>query len=88
MLRLHNWSDMLVRQRTAPANTVRGHFAEFGIVAPPGSRRIAVSAAKAVPVARRNWRRSAIIRFSPLPRANRGSTIMLDLSDRFVVNSS
>jgi transposase len=32
--------DLLVRQRTMRVNAVRGHFAEFGIVAPQGIRRV------------------------------------------------
>jgi transposase len=31
---------LLIRQRTMLANALRGHLAEFGIVAPPGSGRI------------------------------------------------
>ena len=35
-LMLHRSRDLLVRQRTMLVNAVRGHFAEFGIVAPQG----------------------------------------------------
>src|SRR4051794_2643311 len=40
MLMLHRARDLLVRQRTMLANAIRGHFAEFGIVAPKGIGRI------------------------------------------------
>jgi transposase len=36
----HGARDLLVRQRTMLANALRGHFAEFGIVAPAGQRRV------------------------------------------------
>jgi transposase len=35
-LLLHRTRDLLVRQRTGLINAVRGHMAEFGIVAPQG----------------------------------------------------
>jgi transposase len=44
-LMLHRGRDLLVRQRTMLVNAVRGHFAEFGIVAPQGVRRIGELAA-------------------------------------------
>ena len=44
-LMLHRSRDLLVRQRTTLANAVRGHFAEFGIVAPQGIRRVGELAA-------------------------------------------
>ena len=37
----HRARDLLVRQRTMPINALRSHFAEFGIVAPTGQRRVA-----------------------------------------------
>ena len=45
MLMLHRARDLLVRQRTMLANAIRGHFAEFGIVAPKGIGRISELAA-------------------------------------------
>ena len=39
-LMLHRARDLLIRQRTMLVNAVRGHFAEFGIVAPQGIRRV------------------------------------------------
>jgi transposase len=44
-LMLHRSRDLLVRQRTMLVNAVRGHFAEFGIVAPQGIRRVGELAA-------------------------------------------
>jgi transposase len=41
VLVLHRTRDLLVRQRTALVNALRGHLAEFGIVAPQGMSRIA-----------------------------------------------
>ena len=38
VLMLHRTRDLLVRQRTALANALRGHMAEFGLVAPRGHR--------------------------------------------------
>ena len=35
-LMLHRARDLLIRQRTMLVNAVRGHFAEFGIIAPKG----------------------------------------------------
>lgn len=37
----HRARDLLVRQRTMLINELRGHFAEFGIVAPAGQHRVA-----------------------------------------------
>jgi transposase len=42
---LHRSRDLLVRQRTMLANAIRGHFAEFGIIAPQGIRRVGELAA-------------------------------------------
>jgi len=42
---LHRSRDLLVRQRTMLVNAVRGHFAEFGIVAPQGVGRVGELAA-------------------------------------------
>ena len=39
-LMLHRTRDLLVRQRTALVNALRGHMAEFGIVAPVGIARV------------------------------------------------
>ncbi len=36
VLMLHRARDLLIRQRTATINALRGHLAEFGIVAPEG----------------------------------------------------
>ena len=44
-LMLHRSRDLLVRQRTMLVNAVRGHFAEFGMVAPQGIRRVGELAA-------------------------------------------
>jgi len=41
VLMLHRTRDLLVRQRTALVNALRGHLAEFGIVAPQGMSRVA-----------------------------------------------
>ena len=38
---LHRARDLLVRQRTMLINALRGHLAEFGIVAPQGISRVA-----------------------------------------------
>jgi transposase len=35
-LMLHRTRHLLIRQQTAVINAIRAHFAEFGIVAPPG----------------------------------------------------
>ncbi len=37
---LHRTRDLLVRQRTVLINALRGHMAEFGIVAPQGAGRV------------------------------------------------
>ncbi len=37
---LHRTRDLLVRQRTVLINALRGHMAEFGIVAPQGATRV------------------------------------------------
>ena len=37
---LHRTRDLLVRQRTVLINAIRGHMAEFGIVAPQGATRV------------------------------------------------
>lgn len=39
MLMIHRTRDLLVRQRTATVNAMRGHLAEFGITAAKGQRR-------------------------------------------------
>jgi len=44
-LMLYRSRDLLVRQRTMLAHAIRGHFAEFGIVAPQGIGRIGELAA-------------------------------------------
>jgi transposase len=44
-LMLHRSRDLLVRQRTMLVNAVRGHFAEFGIIAAQGIRRVGELAA-------------------------------------------
>ena len=41
VLSLHRVRDLLVRQRTMLINALRGHMAEFGIIAPQGARRVA-----------------------------------------------
>src|SRR4028119_1708212 len=41
VLVLHRTRDLLVRQRTMLVNALRGHMAEFGIVAPQGISRVA-----------------------------------------------
>ncbi len=39
MLMIHRARDLLVRQRTAAVNALRGHLAEFGIVAAKGTAK-------------------------------------------------
>jgi transposase len=39
MLMVHRTRDLLVRQRTAAANALRGHFAEFGTIAAKGTAK-------------------------------------------------
>lgn len=39
VLVLHRTRDLLVRQRTMLINAIRGHCAEFGMIAPQGARR-------------------------------------------------
>jgi transposase len=41
VLALHRTRELLVRQRTMLINAIRGHCAEFGIIAPQGVRRLA-----------------------------------------------
>lgn len=41
VLMLHRSRELLVRQRTMPINAVRGHCAEFGLIAPQGALRMA-----------------------------------------------
>jgi transposase len=41
VLMVHRTRDLLTRQRTMMSNALRGHFAEFGIVAPAGPAGIA-----------------------------------------------
>jgi transposase len=43
---IHRVREMLVRQRTQLINGLRGHMAEFGIVAPQGARKIAALTAR------------------------------------------
>jgi transposase len=40
VLALHRTRELLVRQRTMLINAIRGHCAEFGLVAPQGARRV------------------------------------------------
>jgi transposase len=40
MLMLHRTRDLMVRQRTGAVNALRGHLAEFGIVAPKGKASV------------------------------------------------
>ena len=40
VLMLHKTRDLLVRQRTALINALRGHMGELGIVAPQGARKV------------------------------------------------
>src|SRR6201989_2120720 len=37
---LHRGRERLVRQRTGLVNALRGHLAEFGVIAPPGLRNV------------------------------------------------
>jgi transposase len=39
-LMLHRARELLVRQRIASINALRGHLAEFGVVAPQGARHV------------------------------------------------
>ena len=41
VLVLHRTRELLVRQRTMLINAIRGHCAEFGIIAPQGAHRVA-----------------------------------------------
>ena len=41
ILMLHRTRDLLVRQRTMLVNALRGHMAEFGVIAPKGISRVA-----------------------------------------------
>jgi transposase len=41
VLVLHRTRDLLVHQRTTLSNAIRGHCAEFGMIAPQGARRSA-----------------------------------------------
>ena len=41
VLVLHRTRELLVRQRTMLINAIRGHCAEFGLIAPQGARRSA-----------------------------------------------
>lgn len=41
VLVLHRTRDLLIRQRTMLVNALRGHMAEFGIIAPQGIARVA-----------------------------------------------
>jgi transposase len=41
VLMLHRGRELLVGQRTALINALRGHLAEFGVVAPQGARHVA-----------------------------------------------
>ena len=41
VLVLHRSRDLLMRQRTMILNAIRGHLAEFGVIAPQGTRRVA-----------------------------------------------
>jgi transposase len=40
MLMIHRARDLLVRQRTAAVNALRGHLAEFGIVAAKAAKKM------------------------------------------------
>jgi transposase len=40
-LMLHKVRDLLVRQRTALINALRGHMGEFGMIAPQGAKKVA-----------------------------------------------
>ena len=40
MLMLHRSRDLLMRQRTMILNAIRAHFAEFGIIAAQGPRKV------------------------------------------------
>jgi transposase len=40
VLVLHRTRELLVRQRTMLINAIRGHCAEFGLIAPQGPRRV------------------------------------------------
>jgi transposase len=41
VLVLHRCRDLLMRQRTMILNAIRAHFAEFGIIAAQGPRKVA-----------------------------------------------
>ncbi|MEQ9491320.1 MAG: IS110 family transposase [Alphaproteobacteria bacterium] len=40
VLMLHRGRDLLMRQRTMLLNAIRGHLAEFGVIAPQGARKL------------------------------------------------
>jgi hypothetical protein len=61
-LMLHRTRDLLVRQRTMLVNALRGHLAEYGIIAPPGIPsvpKLVALAEKARGVPCRSWRGAA-----------------------------
>ena len=64
VLVLHRTRDLMVRQRTMLINAIRGHCAEFGLIAPQGLRRAAdliVQIRAAGPSALPNLARSALL---------------------------
>ena len=64
VLVLHRTRDLLMRQRTMILNAIRGHMAEFGVIAAQGPRRVMDLIQKLVSLscqprrARRGWRRT------------------------------
>ena len=65
-LTLHKARDLLVRQRTALLNALRGHMGEFGIIAPQGAKKVAWlievlhTAAETIPDRRHGARRAPV----------------------------
>ncbi|MDZ4113257.1 MAG: IS110 family transposase [Brevundimonas sp.] len=67
VLVLHRTRELLVRQRTMLINAIRGHCAEFGIVAPQGARRasdLVEHIRQAEPVELPELARSALLRLA------------------------
>ena len=67
VLVLHRTRELLVRQRTMLINAIRGHCAEFGIIAPQGARRasdLVEHIRQAEPVELPELARSALLRLA------------------------
>src|ERR1700730_10411846 len=69
----HGFRDLLVRQRTMLVNALRGHLAEFGIVAPLGIQKVDELAAvvadesdRRIPTSARNTLRTLVAELAAL----------------------